>query len=169
MTDRAEPGVTPLTDAEVSEGVRFHAEACGYCSRNLPCYEARLLATLDATTPRLGLVGCAYECPYTEDGHQANDVDHEYVASGTGEPGLDVRKPPPLVDRYEGFRAACPRCGSSLSHDHCVECGAKNAMPWMHELACSHYRPATEFDTDDARAFLANDKGADPTPEPDAG
>ena len=77
----------------------------------------------------------------------------------------------------EGYRAAlaateapaatgteCPTCSSPFSHDHCVECGAKDAMPWMHVLTCSHYRPATAFDTPAAQAFLAATVSPSPAP-----
>jgi len=38
---------------------------------------------------RAALVGssdpeaCAYECPFTEEGHKAHDVDHEFIPSGS--------------------------------------------------------------------------------------
>lgn len=36
--------------------------------------------------------GCAYECPYTEEGHLAHEVDHEYIEAAAPRPGegLDV-------------------------------------------------------------------------------
>jgi hypothetical protein len=33
-----------------------------------------------------------------------------------------------------------------------VECEAVDAMPWTHASWCSHYRPASDFDTAEARA-----------------
>jgi hypothetical protein len=98
MTDRAEPRVTPLTVTVGAIAAAFHEWAGHTHDEACTCHERAeafwlILATLDAATPRPGLVEA--HCPgcrgWIEPAYLAReDCPGAALASGTGEPGLDV-------------------------------------------------------------------------------
>jgi hypothetical protein len=156
MTDRAEPGATPLTVTVGAIAAAFHEWAGHTHDEACTCHERAeafwlILATLDTATPRPGLVeALEWLIDHSTPQHTATcagqDDDEPCIcgvgkryeevlalASGTGEPGLDR----PYVRKLLG------------DHHRALMTSARNCSICWRE-----------------RARLANDKGADPTPEP---
>jgi hypothetical protein len=94
MTDRAEPGVTPLTETDIAN-VREVLDSQVRLGHAMTLMPTDVLARiLDAATPRPGLVE-ALEVSQSVDQQVAGRVEVNQkallaLASGTGEPGLDV-------------------------------------------------------------------------------
>jgi hypothetical protein len=156
MTDRAEPGVTPTLRAAVAR--LPHNGSCAWQSGNddCDCHKADALAAIDAidaATPRPGLVEAAQKLISDWDGLKhglwtalKDDVAalRAALASGTGEPGLDVER---LARSLRALEAR----GELTVADGFL--GGRDDGDYV------------TFATSIAAAY-ANDKGADPTPEP---
>jgi hypothetical protein len=171
MTDRAEPGVTPLTDKRrYNEQFGLPPDACNCHHGSARWCPVHTQADFDAATPRPGLVervaaewrgyDLAAALADVERDHAANEYDscvrcrvewpcsaellRAALASGTGEPGLDVER------LARSLRALEVRDELTVADGFL---GGRDDGDYV------------TFATSIAAAY-ANDKGADPTPEP---
>jgi hypothetical protein len=180
MTDRAEPGVTPLTETDIAN-VREVLDSQVRLGHAMTLMPTDVLARiLDAATPRPGLTEALralrdneYERAKTARGGWSNgylaalDDIERALASGTGEPGLDVERlavqaAARLEQEVSVLRTRLHACTESF------DWLAANSVP-QHSATCAGQdddAPCICGVSERYEAVLANDKGADPTPEP---
>jgi hypothetical protein len=183
MVDRAEPGVTPHPKLSQPWGDPDYDPTCAECREHrhgryaIECgvmgicirpkghggdHETTVDRALDAATPRPGLAERIEKFASLHRLQWSDDVIADlaaFLASGTGEPGLDgladTSRIEIAINRFaDAAKLPRPYCARYWGSDGTLCSTHHGRFPDPSAVRC------------DAHARLANDKGADPTPEP---